>query len=98
MLGGAVAGTRPTCEKGWLHPRLRVGLTGLKVTPRLYIGIGISGAIQHLAGVVGAKTIVAVNKDPEANIFNEAHYGVVGDYKEVLPAFITKVRELMQSK
>ncbi len=98
LLGGTIAGTRPTCEKGWLHPKLQVGLTGTKVTPRLYIAIAVSGAVQHLAGLVGTKTIVAINKDPEALIFNESHYGVVGDYKEVLPAFKQKVKELLQAK
>jgi electron transfer flavoprotein alpha subunit len=95
MLGGAVAGTRPTCEKGWLNPRLQVGLTGKKVTPKLYIAVGVSGAIQHMAGV-GSKCIVAINKDPEASVFNEAHYGAVGDYKEILPSFKNKIKEYLE--
>jgi electron transfer flavoprotein alpha subunit len=95
MLGGAVAGTRPASEKGWIPPRLQVGLTGKKVSPKLYLAVGVSGAIQHIAGMVGSKCIVAINKDPEANIFNEAHYGAVGDYREILPAFKEKVKELL---
>lgn len=97
ILGGAVAGTRPTCEKGWLNSRLQVGLTGKKVAPKLYIAVGVSGAIQHMAGV-GSKCIVAINKDPEANIFNEAHYGAVGDYKEILPSFKKKVKDIFEKR
>jgi len=95
MLGGAVAGTRPASEKGWIPPRLQVGLSGKKVSPKLYLAVGVSGAIQHIAGMVGSKCIVAINKDPEANIFKEAHYGAVGDYREILPAFKEKVKELL---
>jgi len=97
VLGGAVAGTRPTCEKGWLSPRLQVGLTGKKVFPKLYIAVGVSGAIQHMAGV-GSKCIVAINKDPGANIFKEAHYGAVGDYKDILPAFKEKIKEILEKR
>ena len=97
ILNGALGGTRPTVEKGWIHSRLQIGLTGVKVSPKLYLAIGVSGSIQHIAGVIGSKIIVAINKDPEANIFNEAHYGVVGDYKEILPAFKEKIRELVTS-
>jgi len=97
VLGGAVAGSRPVCEKGWLHPRLQVGLTGKKVTPKIYIAVGVSGASQHLAGMLGAKTIVAINSDPKANIFKECHYSGIGDYREILPAFTKKVKELLNS-
>lgn len=92
-LGGAVAGTRPLCEKGWLNRRRQVGLTGVKVTPKLYLAIGVSGAVQHMAGVVGARTIVAINKDPDAEIFRYAHFGIVGDYREILPALIDRLTE-----
>lgn len=94
ILGGVLAGSRPTVEKGWIHSRFQVGLTGVKISPKLYIGIGVSGAIQHMAGMLGSEIIVAINKDPEATIFKEAHIGVVGDFKEVLPAFKEKVKEL----
>lgn len=97
IMKGAIVGTRPTCEKGWINSRLQVGLTGKKVAPKLYIAVGVSGAIQHMAGV-GSKCIVAINKDPEANIFNEAHYGAVGDYKEILPSFKEKLKELLENK
>ena len=74
---------------------LQVGLTGKIVTPELYIAIAVSGASQHLAGCSGSKSIIAVNKDPEANIFKDARFGVVGDWKQVIPAFTEKVKELL---
>lgn len=95
MLGGAVGATRPPCDSGWVPTTIQVGLTGKIVTPTLYIGIGVSGASQHLSGCSGSKNIVAINKDPEANIFKVAQYGVVGDYKKVLPPFVQKVKELL---
>ena len=94
MLKGAVGGTRPACDAGWISDKSQIGLTAKIVSPELYIAVGISGASQHMAGCSGAKTIVALNKDPEANIFRMAHYGVVGDWKAVLPSFIAKVKEL----
>jgi len=72
---------------------LQVGLTGKIVSPNLYIAVALSGSSQHLAGCSGCKNIVAINKDPQANIFREARFGVVGDWKKVLPAFMEKVRE-----
>lgn len=95
VLKAAVGASRPPCDNNWVPSTLQVGLTGKIVTPELYIAVGISGASQHLAGCSGAKTIVAINKDPEANIFKEARFGVVGDWKQVLPAFAAKVKELM---
>jgi len=94
-LKAAVGASRPPCDNGWVPATLQVGLTGKIVTPELYIAVGISGASQHLAGCSGAKTIVAINKDPEANIFKEARFGVVGDWKQVLPAFTAKAKELL---
>lgn len=95
ILKGAVGATRPACDNGWVPDSLQVGLTGKIVAPNLYIAVGISGASQHISGCSGAKNIVAINKDPEANIFRQAHFGVVGDWKKVLPAFISKVKELL---
>lgn len=95
LLGGAVGATRPPCDSGWVAAHLQVGLTGKIVTPDVYIGIGLSGSSQHIAGISGAKNIIAINRDPEANIFKVAHYGAVGDYKKVLPSFIQKCKELL---
>ncbi|MCL0098757.1 electron transfer flavoprotein subunit alpha/FixB family protein [Dehalococcoidia bacterium] len=95
ILNGAVGATRPPCDSGWVPAHVQVGLTGKLVSPTLYIGIALSGSSQHQAGMSGSKNIVAINKDPEANIFGIAHYGVVGDYKKLLPAFLEKCKELL---
>ena len=95
ILKGAVGASRPPCDNGWVPDSLQIGLTGKVVAPNLYIAVAVSGASQHIAGCSGAKTIVAINKDPEANILRQAHFGVVGDWKQVLPAFTSKVRELL---
>jgi electron transfer flavoprotein alpha subunit len=93
-LGGAVGATRAVTDAGWVPPSLQVGLTGVTITPDLYITVAISGAVQHIAGCSGARNVVAINKDAEANIFKHARYGVVGDWKQILPAFTSKVKEL----
>jgi len=95
LLKGAVGASRPPCDNGWVPDVLQVGLTGKVVTPELYIAVALSGSSQHMAGCSGCKNIVAINKDPEANIFREARFGVVGDWKKVLPAFTSKVKELL---
>ncbi len=95
MLNGAVGATRPPCDNGWVPDGWQVGLTGKIVTPDLYIAVALSGSSQHMSGCSGSKNIVAINKDPEANIFKQAHFGIVGDWKQVLPAFTEKVKELL---
>ena len=95
VLKGAVGATRPPADNGWVPTTWQIGLTGKIITPDLYIAVAISGASQHMAGCSSSKTIVAINKDPEANIFKEARFGVVGDWKQVLPAFTEKIKELL---
>jgi electron transfer flavoprotein alpha subunit len=95
VLGGAVGATRPACDEGWAAVTLQVGQSGKVVSPKLYIAVALSGAMSHITGHLGAKCIVAINKDKEANIFSVAHFGIVADYKEVLPALTTKLKELL---
>ena len=94
VLGGAIGATRPACDEGWAPARLQVGQSGKVVSPKLYIAVALSGAMSHIAGCMGSKYIAAINKDKEANIFSVAHFGIVGDYKEVLPALTAKLKEL----
>lgn len=95
VLHGAVGASRPPADNGWVPEALHIGLTGKIVAPDIYITVAISGASQHIAGCSGSKTMIAINKDPEANIFRESKFGVVGRYEEVVPAFTKKLKELL---
>ncbi|MBI4208000.1 MAG: electron transfer flavoprotein subunit alpha/FixB family protein [Betaproteobacteria bacterium] len=94
VLGGAVGASRVPCDLGWCPRSWQIGLTGRTVQPELYIAVGISGAGHHMAGCGGAKAIVAVNTDRDAAIFKDARFGVVGDYLQIVPAFIDELQKL----
>ncbi|OGN99907.1 MAG: hypothetical protein A2Y58_04825 [Chloroflexi bacterium RBG_13_51_52] len=97
LLKGAVGASRPPCDNGWIPDMAQVGLTGKIIAPEIYIAVAISGSSQHMSGCSGSKTIIAINRDKEANIFRQARFGVIGDWKKVLPAFTQKLKELMAS-
>ena len=96
VLGGAVGVTRAVCDMGWRPVSEQIGLTGKVVSPTLYFAIALSGASQHMAGCSGAKNIVAINKDAEANVFKSARFGIVGDYRQVMPALLEAVKKLTE--
>jgi electron transfer flavoprotein alpha subunit len=93
-IGAVMAASRPVVDAGWLPKEVQVGSSGKTIKPKLYIALGISGAFQHIAGMKGADTIIAVNKDPRAPIFSVAHYGIVDDLLKVIPVLRARIKEL----
>jgi electron transfer flavoprotein alpha subunit len=95
LLGGAVGATRVPCDEGWKPMSMEIGQTGRIITPNLYIAVGISGAPQHMAGCTGSKKIVAINRDPDAHIFEEADFGLIGDYRKLIPPLIEHYKNII---
>ena len=95
-LGAAVGASRDVVDRGWLSYPHQIGLSGKTITPKLYVGVGVSGSIQHLAGMQTSEHIIAINNDPEAQIFRVAELGIVGDLFDVVPVLTEKIRKVME--
>jgi electron transfer flavoprotein alpha subunit len=94
VMTAAVGASRAACDEGWVPPSAQIGQTGKKIAPELYLAIAISGAAQHVLGISDAKAVCAINNDPDAQIFRHSHFGIVEDYRKVVPALIERLREL----
>ena len=94
VLGGTVGASRVACDMGWCPSHMQVGLSGKTVAPQLYVAVGISGASHHMAGCANSNAIVAINADPDAPIFNYAHFGVIGEFEELIPALTEEITKL----
>jgi electron transfer flavoprotein alpha subunit len=97
VLGGAVAGSRAVVDEGWISHPQQVGQSGKTITPKIYFAFGISGSIQHLAGMHDSDIVIAINKDPNAPIFKVANYGIVGDVNVILPKLIEKIKAFKEA-
>jgi electron transfer flavoprotein alpha subunit len=98
LLGAQLAASRAACDAGWVPPTWQIGQTGKKVTPDLYLAIAITGASQHMAGISEAKTIAAINTDPDAPIFKHSRFGIVADYRQVVPLLREKLAGLTSNE